>query len=100
MLKELVLPDIRFHDLRGTYATLLIKNNINEKAVADVMGHANSIITVDVYTDKKVIVEGWLDNIQSFIDEVHPYSDEDVKLLKEMFGINTTLKTEDDQSGV
>lgn len=100
LLKELVLPDIRFHDLRGTYATLLIKNNINEKAVADVMGHANSIITVDVYTDKKVIVEGWLDNIQSFIDEVHPYSDEDVKLLKEMFGINTTLKTEDDQSGV
>lgn len=97
LLKELGLPDIRFHDLRATYATLLIKNNINQKAVADVMGHANSIITVDVYTDKKVIVEDWLDNIQSFIDEVHPYSDEDIKLLKEMFGIDITLENKDVQ---
>lgn len=67
-----------------TYATLLVKNNINQKAVAEVMGHANSIITIDVYTDKKIIIGDWVENIQSFIDEVHPYSDEDKKLLKEM----------------
>lgn len=92
LLADLGLPDIRFHDLRVTYATLLVKNNINQKAVAEVMGHANSIITVDVYTDKKVIIEDWVENIQSFIDEVHPYSDEDKKLLKEMFGADCDQK--------
>lgn len=82
LLTELGLPDIRFHDLRVTYATLLVKNDINQKAVAEAMGHANSIITVDVYTDKKVIVDDWVENIQPFIDEVHPYSDEDKILLE------------------
>lgn len=92
LLADLGLPDIRFHDLRVTYATLLVKNNINQKAVAEVMGHANSIITVDVHTDKKVIIEDWVENIQSFIDEVHPYSDEDKKLLKEMSGADCDQK--------
>ena len=82
LLTELGLPDIRFHDLRVTYATLLVKNDINQKAVAEAMGHANSIITVDVYTDKKVIVDDWVENIQPFIDELHPYSDEDKILLE------------------
>lgn len=50
------------------------------------MGHTNSIITVDVYTDKKVIIEDWVENIQAFIDEVHPYSDEDKRLLKRISG--------------
>lgn len=82
LLKELELPDIRFHDLRITYATLLMKNNIHQKAVAEVMGHANSIITVDVYTDKKAIIEDWVDNIQPFIDEVHPYDVDDIVHVK------------------
>lgn len=93
LLKELGLPDIRFHDLRGTYATLLMKNSVNQKAVAEVMGHANSIITVDVYTDKKAIIEGWLEGMQPFIDEVHPYDEQDVGLLKKMFGMDISLKT-------
>ena len=52
MLKENDLPDIRFHDLRHTYSTLLIMNDYDLKAVSKLMGHAHSIIIIDVYTDK------------------------------------------------
>lgn len=73
LLQQLNLPNIRFHDLRATYATLLMKNDINQKAVAKAMGHANSIITIDVYTDKKEIIKDGVEEIQLFIDEAHPF---------------------------
>lgn len=89
--KELIdsigLPYIRFHDLRHTYTTLLMKNDINQKAIAAALGHSSTIISVDVYTDKQAIIEGGVDEMQSFINEVHPYSDEDVQILKERFGM-------------
>lgn len=91
LLDNLGLPHIRFHDLRHTYSTLLMKNNINQKAIAVVLGHAKSIITVDVYTDKKAIIEDWLDDFQPFIDEVHPYDEEDIQMLKDMFGIEKSI---------
>ena len=53
---------------------MLMKNNINQKAVTEVMGHAN--------TDKKAIIEDWVDNIQPFIDEVHPYDVDDIVHVK------------------
>lgn len=43
LLEECGLPHIKFHDLRGTYTTLLLKNNINEKAVSLTLGHAKEI---------------------------------------------------------
>lgn len=67
------LPHIRFHDLRHTYATLLMKNDINQKAVAAALGHSKSIITVDTYTDIQAIIADCVQEIQSFIEEVHPY---------------------------
>lgn len=73
---------IRFHDPRSTYATLLMKNKVNQKAVASALGHSSSIIPVDIYTDKLVIIEDGAEEIQSFIDEVHPYDEENVRGLK------------------
>lgn len=32
------LPDIRWHDLRSTFCTLLLKNDFNPKAVSRLMG--------------------------------------------------------------
>ena len=63
------LPHIRFHDLRHTYATLLMKNDINQKAVAAALGHSKSIITVDTYTDIQAIIADCVQEIQSFIEE-------------------------------
>ena len=50
------LPDIRWHDLRSTYCTLLLKEEFNPKAVSKLMGHAKELITIDVYADNKGII--------------------------------------------
>ena len=48
LLKSLDLPDIHFHQLRNTYATILLKNSFNSKGVSHLLGHAKEIISVDV----------------------------------------------------
>lgn len=72
LLKENNLPDIRFHDLRASYCTLLLKNNINEKAVSKQLGHATEIITVDVYGDNEEIIADCLNELEPFIESVKP----------------------------
>ncbi|MDO4321257.1 MAG: site-specific integrase [Lachnospiraceae bacterium] len=72
LLAENGLPDIRWHDLRSTFCTLLLKNNFNPKAVSKLMGHAKELITMDVYGDNKGIIADCVDEIQPFIDEVMP----------------------------
>lgn len=41
---------IRFHDLRHTHATLLLKEGVNVKVVSERLGHANISITLDTYS--------------------------------------------------
>ena len=72
LLEDNGLPDIRWHDLRSTFCTILLKNNFNPKAVSQLMGHAKEIITIDVYGDTAEIIEDCLDDLQPFIDEVIP----------------------------
>lgn len=72
LLKENNLPDIRWHDLRATYATILLKNNFNLKAVSKKLGHATQIITADVYADKEELVTDCVNDIESFIADVLP----------------------------
>ncbi len=40
LLKDLDLPDVRWHDLRGTCATILLLNGMSPKAIAENLGHA------------------------------------------------------------
>jgi integrase len=44
------LPDIRFHDLRHTCATLMLVVGTNPKVVQEMLGHANVSITLDTYS--------------------------------------------------
>jgi integrase len=44
------LPDIRFHDLRHTCATLLLTKGVHPKIVSEVLGHSSVSITLDVYS--------------------------------------------------
>jgi integrase len=44
------LPDIRFHDLRRTCATLMLVVSTNPKVVQEMLGHANVSITLDTYS--------------------------------------------------
>jgi integrase len=48
-LKRLGLPMIRFHDLRHTFATMLISKGVNIKVVSEILGHANVSITLRIY---------------------------------------------------
>ena len=42
-------PHIRFHDLRHTFATLLISSNVDVKTVSHKLGHANTSTTLKFY---------------------------------------------------
>jgi integrase len=42
-------PEIRFHDLRHTHATLLLKAAIPVKVVSERLGHASPVVTLTVY---------------------------------------------------
>ena len=71
-MQENNLPDIRWHDLRSTFCTLLLKNNFNPKAVSKLMGHSKEIITMDVYGDNKEIIAEGISELEEYIQEVLP----------------------------
>jgi integrase len=43
------VPLIRFHDLRHTAATLLLKEGIPVKVVSELLGHSDVAITLRIY---------------------------------------------------
>ncbi len=49
MLRKSGWPKIRFHDLRQTHASLLLKMNVNPKIVSERLGHYSIGITLDRY---------------------------------------------------
>ena len=50
VLSRAGINEIRFHDLRHTFASLLLANDAHPKYVQDQMGHASIKITMDLYT--------------------------------------------------
>ena len=44
------LPDIRFHDLRHTAATLMLQEGTNPKVVQERLGHADISLTLNTYS--------------------------------------------------
>lgn len=50
LLKEAGLPDIRFHDLRHTAATLMLQQNIHPKVVQERLGHSDISLTLNTYS--------------------------------------------------
>jgi len=50
LLQRAGLPNIRFHDLRHTTASLLAKLKVHPKIVQEVLGHSNISMTLDIYS--------------------------------------------------
>ena len=48
-LKKADVPRVRFHDLRHTYASLLIEQGENPKYIQTQLGHSSPTVTLDVY---------------------------------------------------
>ena len=50
LLVEANLPDIRFHDLRHTAASLMLKQGVSIKVVQERLGHSDAAMTLNVYS--------------------------------------------------
>ena len=71
IVKQLGIPEMRFHDLRHTYATISLESGDDFKTVQSNLGHATASFTLDVYghvsdgMKKKSAM-----NVQQFINKV------------------------------
>ncbi len=85
ILKKANLPDIRFHDLRHTFATHAIANGVDAKTLSNILGHTNASFTLDTYThittdmqqNASDIVGSFMEDI--FGKELKPWQKENVK---------------------
>ena len=87
LLAESGLPDIRWHDLRSTYCTLLLKEEFNPKAVSKLMGHAKELITMDVYADNREIIADGVPEIEAYMEMVLPNMEESELFKNELLKI-------------
>ena len=49
MLKRANLPDVRFHDLRHTCATIALEEGVDIKTVSAMLGHTDCGFTMNTY---------------------------------------------------
>ena len=83
ILKDAGLPDIRFHDLRHTFATHAMKSGVDAKTLSGILGHTNASFTLDTYThvttdmhrNAAAIVGDFMEEI--FGKELKPWQDEE-----------------------
>ncbi|MBO8170210.1 MAG: site-specific integrase [Thermoanaerobacteraceae bacterium] len=50
LLEKNELPSIRFHDLRHSHASLLVKQGVQPKIISERLGHITIAITMDIYS--------------------------------------------------
>ena len=50
LLVENGLPDLRFHDLRHTFATHALTSGVDAKTLSGILGHTQTSFTLDTYT--------------------------------------------------
>jgi integrase len=50
LLREANLPDVRFHDLRHSAATILLSMGVPAKVVQEILGHSQISMTMDIYS--------------------------------------------------
>lgn len=89
LLKQAGLPDIRFHDLRHTFATHALASGVDVKTLSGILGHTRAAFTLDTYThttgdmQKRAaeIVGEFLTDI--FGEELKPW-EESAKMAKEL----------------
>jgi integrase len=58
LLSRAGLPEIRFHDLRHTCATLMLCGGIHPKVVQELLGHASVTVTLDTYSHVLPTMQG------------------------------------------
>ena len=67
LLKEANLPNIRFHDLRHTAASLMLKQGVSVKVVQERLGHSDAAMTLNVYSH---VIPGMQEETAKKMDEI------------------------------
>ena len=89
LLEKNHLPNVRFHDLRHTFATHALTSGVDAKSLSSILGHTNASFTLDTYThvttemqkNASAIVGDFLEDL--FGKELKPWLDEE-KTEKEL----------------
>lgn len=63
------LEDVRFPDLRHTFASLILLRGAKLKVISDTLGHSSVAFTMDVYSH---IIEGMQQDAMMLLDGVLP----------------------------
>ena len=69
MARQAGLEGVRFHDLRHTFASLMLLRGAKPKVISEALGHASVAFTMDVYSH---IIEGMQEDAMALLDEVLP----------------------------
>jgi len=69
MVKRIGLEGVRFHDLRHTFASLMLLRGAKPNVISEALGHASVAFTMDVYSH---IIEGMQEDAMALLDEVLP----------------------------
>jgi len=69
MARQANLNSVRFHDLRHTFASLMLLRGAKPKVISEALGHASVAFTMDVYSH---IIEGMQSDAMALLDEVLP----------------------------
>ena len=69
MVRQSDLEGVRFHDLRHTFASLMLLRGAKPKVISEALGHSSVAFTMDVYSH---IIEGMQEDAMALLDEVLP----------------------------
>ena len=67
--KRAGLEGVRFHDLRHTFASLMLLRGAKPKVISEALGHSSVAFTMDTYSH---IIEGMQEDAMALLDEVLP----------------------------
>jgi integrase len=63
------LENVRFHDLRHTFASLMLLRGAKARVISEALGHSSVAFTMDTYSH---IIEGMQEDAMALLDEVLP----------------------------
>ncbi len=69
IVKRAGLENVRFHDLRHTFASLMLLRGAKPKVISEALGHASVAFTMDTYSH---IIEGMQEDAMALLDGVIP----------------------------
>jgi integrase len=72
IVKRTGLERVRLHDLRHTFASLMLLREAKPKVISEALGHSSIAFTLDTYSH---IIEGMQEDAMSLLDGVIPAGD-------------------------